>query len=357
LQQEKDAMKNYIGLDIASEVTSVCVMNEKGKVLLRTNVFTQAGSLLSVIKAVKRPRIVVFEECTQAAWLFSVLEPYSDKVIVSNPHQTRNLSGKNKSDQSDAYNLADRARANILPKVWHGGQQVQQLREALRLYQSLTTDSTAVKNQIKAVFRSRGIAVGDKAYDPLSREATLEKLPYKIQKSRVLHLGDVLDTITMAREQAHVELVEYAKKNPFFKKLVAIDGIGEIFAAMILAEVGTPSRFRTRSQFWSYVGLAVTTFESAQYGVGPQGEITKKRRHTNTRGLVRHYNRTLKYVFKQMALQLSRTKWKDKHQDLLNKGVSHTNALLTLARKAAAVTFHVLKKGDAYDLKLVFTAS
>jgi transposase len=47
--------------------------------------------------------------------------------------------------------------------------------------------------------------------------------------------------------------------------LRTIPRIGPIRAAQIVASAGTPHRFRTKRQFWSYSGLAVVTHTSAEY--------------------------------------------------------------------------------------------
>ena len=140
-----------------------------------------------------------------------------------------------------------------------------------------------------------------------------------------------------------------------YKSLRRIDGIGPIFASMFISEVGDPKRFRTRAQLWSYAGLAITTFESSEFEL--KGDRTvRKARAVKTRGLVRSYNRTLKGMFKQAALTLSRTKWRTQYLALLERSKNANNALLTLARKHATVMLHIAKTGEKYDIAKVFKA-
>jgi transposase len=347
-------MENYIAIDVGSEVSSACVMTSSGRVRLETNIITRASDLRLLVKSVKRPRTVVLEECCQAAWLYALLEPLCDDVFICDPRQNSHLSGDKKSDRSDAYHLAERARGKLLERVWHGGERFQDLREALRLYQTLTRNSTAIKNQIKAVFRSRGIAIGNKAYKQQTRPEAIEQLPREAQKMRVALLGEALDVVAQRRKEAHKYLVRAARKNQMYRPLTTMDGIGEIYASMIVAEVGTPHRFRTRRQFWSYAGLAVTTHETSEYYVDKSGSIRKKRGQARTRGLTRNYNRTLKYVFKQVSRILANGEWKDAYDRLVHQGVTPNCARLTLARKAAAVALHLAKTGEDYDKTLVF---
>jgi len=348
-------MGHIIGIDVASEVSSVVVMSKSGRVVMDTRISTSERNLRQLVRSVRRPRQVVFEECGQAAWLYSVLEPLSDDVFVCNPKKNRDLSGHSKDDDRDALNLAERARLGALSRVWHGGKSLQALRDRLRDYQVLTSESTALKNRIKAVFRNRGIAVGTKAYEPLTRAAAVRKLPHEALRSRVVHLGEVLDVVSEQRADAQKQLVKAVRKNAMFKSLTSMPKIGDIFAATIIAEVGTPHRFRSRRQFWSYIGYAVTTFETSQYCTDQRGIVRKKERKTRTRGLVRQYNRSLKYVFSHIAMDLSRHEWNEEFVRLQRSGVSVANARLTLARKAAAIALRLMKTGELYDEALVFT--
>ena len=347
-------MEHIIGIDVASEVCSVVVMNQAGKLMMNTRVATSESNLRELVKSVKRPRQVVFEECGQAAWLYTVFEAISHDVFICNPKKNRDLSGHSKTDDNDALNLAERARIGALSRVWHGGRSLQALRDRLRDYQSLTSQSTALKNKLKAVFRNRGIAVGNKAYVPDSRIEIVKCLPHQALRSRVCHLGEVLDVVTQQRADAEIELVKTARKSPMFHSLTSMPRIGNILGATILAEVGTPDRFRTRKQFWSYIGLAVTTFETSQFYADERNFIRKKDRKTRTRGLVNQYNSALKFTFKHVALDLSRSDWKHEFIRLQKSNVSEANARLTLARKAAAIALRLMKTGELYDEALVF---
>lgn len=348
-------MMNVIAIDVASEVSSVCVLGASGKVRMEEAVGTKVSNFKRIIKGVPRPRQVVFEEGTQAAWLWSELNGICDDVLVCDPRKNRGLSGQFKNDRNDARNLAKRAQAKLLERVWHGGQELRSLREAVRAYQGLTEESTRLKNQLRAVFRGRGIKVGNKAYTPESRKRIVQSLPLDIQRRRVLWFGAVLDEVATKRAEALRTMIKYARKNTMYKPLRGVDGMGPIFTSMFISEVGDPRRFRTRDQFWSYAGLAVMTYESSEFKL-TNGVAIRKSRATRTRGLVRAYNRTLKYVFKQATMTLSRTKWSTQYASLLARSKNANNAQLTLARKFASVMLHIAKTGEQYDIAKVFKA-
>ncbi len=346
---------SIIAIDIGSEVSSVCVRGKNGEIRQEMAVATQISKFKAIIKGTVRPWNVVFEEGTQAAWLWSELEPICDDVFVCDPRRASKLGSQFKNDKNDARNLSQLALSNSLKRVWHGGKELQVLKEAVRAYQNLTEQSTRTKNQIKAVFRGRGIKIGVSAYDPTSRSAAIKRLPLAIQRERVNHLGQLLDMITAKRAEALKTMIQEGRQNKMYKALRNIDGLGPIFSACVIAEIGDPHRFRTRQQLWSYAGLAVATYESSEFELRGDRAV-RKVRAVKTRGLVRAYNRTLKGVFKQAAKTLSRTKWKTQYMELLARSKNGNNALLTLARKHAAVVLSIAKTGEKYDLAKVFKA-
>jgi transposase len=124
-----------------------------------------------------------------------------------------------------------------------------------------------------------------------------------------------------------------------------------IRAAFIVATVDTPHRFRTKRQFWSYVGLAVVTHMSSEYEM-KAGRVVRRRKPVATRGLNKNCNRRLKEVFITAATSASNRK---AYGSFLNtrqeSGMRPEMARLTLARKIAAMALAVWKKGEAFDPK------
>ena len=100
---------------------------------------------------------MTFEEGTWAAWLYDVLKPHVDKLVVCNPRKNALLKDGNKSDRIDARKLADLLRGNHLKPVYHGETGVRMLRELARSYLTIVKDLTRVMNRLKALYRSWAI--------------------------------------------------------------------------------------------------------------------------------------------------------------------------------------------------------
>ena len=61
-------------------------------------------------------------------------------------------------------------------------------------------------------------------------------------------------------------------------------GIGPIRAAMLVALIQTPHRFRAKRQLWTYSGLGLETQDSAQYRV-VEGQLKRSKKSVTLRGL------------------------------------------------------------------------
>jgi len=94
---------------------------------------------------------VTFEEGTWAAWLYDLLRPHVDKLVVCNPRKNALLKDGNKSDRIDARKLADLLRGNHLKPVYHGETGVRMLRELARSYLTIVKDLTRVMNPLAAL--------------------------------------------------------------------------------------------------------------------------------------------------------------------------------------------------------------
>ncbi len=121
---------------------------------------------------------------------------------------------------------------------------------------------------------------------------------------------------------------------------------------MLIALIQTPHRFRTKRQLWTYSGLGIETHDSAQYRY-VEGQLQRSKQPVTLRGLNENHNHDLKNIFKGAATKASGCAgpFHDFYEALLAKGRKPSMARLTLARKIAAITLIVWKKGVSFDAK------
>ena len=340
----------YIGFDVHQKTTVAAVLDANGKQTMNAVIETKVGSLTAFLKGLGGNIELTFEEGTQANWLYEILTPLVKKLIVCDPRRNKLIGDGNKNDRIDAQKLAFLLRAGSLTPTYHGDNNKYPLKEIVRCYNGLVQDVTRIKNRIKAVFRGRGIGcAGEKVYKPEKREEFLSLLNQAGLRFRAKKLLEELDYLEKMRAETHQEMIRESKKHPDYKRLLEIPMLGPIRVSQLLAVAVTPHRFRTKRQFWSYCGLAVVTRSSSDFQfLGEKLKRTKKA--PLTRGLNPVHNRHLKQVFKSAAFDASfREPFKPFYERDLNHGTKPELARLNLARKIAAITLRVWKKGEKFD--------
>ena len=100
-----------------------------------------------------------------------------------------------------------------------------------------------------------------------------------------------------------------------------------------------------------YSGFAVETHDSGEYHRYVRGKLQRNRERMTVRGLNHNHNHDLKNLFKGAAISASTRPGllHDFYVALLEKGTWPTMARLTLARKMAAITLTIWKKGADFD--------
>jgi transposase len=333
----------YIGLDVHKESISICVRNSVGKVVVESVIETKASTILQFIDGLRGDLRVTFEEGTWAAWLYDLLKPHVTEVVVCNPRKNALLKDGSKSDRIDAHKLAELLYMKRIKSVYHGEHGLRTLKELARSYLTIIKDLTRVMNRVKALYRSWGIpCAGNEVYAPRHRSEWLAKISEAGVRRRAEHYYQQLDVLRLLRQEVRQDLLLEAKKHKAWKLLRQIPGVGLIRAAVLIALMQTPHRFRTKRQLWTYSGLGLETAE---------GQLERSRKPATVRGLNKDHNHDLKDIFKGAATRASSSSGplRDFYENLLAKGRKPTMARLTLARKIAAITLIVWKKEVRFD--------
>lgn len=341
----------YIGLDVHKETISIAVMNAAGKLVMECIIETKAATILQFMEGLRGDLHITFEEGTWAAWLFDLLKPHVTKVVVCNPRRNALLKEGNKSDRIDARKLAELLRGGLLRPVYHGENGIRTLKELARSYLTINKDLTRVMNRVKALYRSWGIPCsGTSVYAPRHRCDWLSKISEAGVRRRAEFFYQQLDALQALRQQVRRDLFLESRKHDATKLLRQIPYIGPVRAALLIALIQTPHRFRSKRQLWAYSGLAIETHDSAQYRY-VAGQLQRSRKPQQLRGLNQNHNHDLKYIFKGAATRASSCAgpFADFYQGLVAKGMKPAMARLTLARKLASITLMVWKKGANFD--------
>jgi transposase len=326
-------MVNYIGMDAHSSSCTFCVVDDKGRELDHTTLATNGNMIKSYLRSIGGTKKLTFEECELSRWLFGIIKPEVDELIVCNPVSNREYK-KAKTDKLDARKLSKLLRGDFLTPVFHDCSEQERFRNLMSSYQDIIDEGVRLKNRYKSLFRKNGQkARGEKLY---ADESLLNDLP----KTADRFIGDqmfrLLAGLEKSRQEYVVEIVRYNKRFKETRYLKSIPGIGDIQAAKIVSQVVDPRRFANKYKFYSYCGLVRHPRESGGNSYGT----------TKIWG-----NRILKCVYKMAGhAVLKGTSELRLYYDMLRgRGTSHDNAYNAVCRKIAAISLSVWKNGCIYD--------
>jgi transposase len=343
----------YVGMDVHQATISIAVLDSAGNLVMESIIETKAATIVQFIQGLRGSLFVTLEEGTSAAWLHDLLLPHVTKVMVCNPRKNALLKAGNKSDRIDARKLAELLRSNLLSPVYHGENGVRTLKELARSYLTGSKDLTRAMSRIKALYRSWAIPCkGTTVYAPHHRAEWLAKIVEPGVHLRAERLYRQFDMLQPLRQEARRDLLAESRKHSAVKLLRQIPSIGPIRAALLVALVQTPHRFRTKRQLWAYSGFALKTHDSGEYRY-VRGELRRNRERVTVRGLDKSHNHDLKNLFKSAATSaIARPgPFQDFYATLVAKGMRPSMARLTLARKIVSITLTIWKKGVNFDAK------
>src|ERR1022692_3831205 len=154
--------EKYIGLEVHQATIVVAVMDSTGKLVTESILETEAATILQFFAGLRGTLSVTFEEGTWSAWLYDLLNPHVDKLVVCNPGKNALLKDGNKSDRIDARKLAELLRGNQLKPVYHGETGVRMLRELSRSYLTIVKSPDRGMKRVKGGFPRWGIPCAGK---------------------------------------------------------------------------------------------------------------------------------------------------------------------------------------------------
>jgi len=255
-------------MDVHRASIVIVVLNGAGKIVMQSVIETGAERVRDFLKQLRGKVYVTFEEGTQANWLHEVVRGLVTEVVVCDPRHNKLLQSGNKNDRVDAHKLAELLRNGALKAVYHGDKGVRALKELVRTYDCLVSDTTRVMNRLKAIYRGRAIGcAGHDIYRQDRREQWLEKLTERGAKQRASFLYQQLAALKPLRHEAKRMMVKEARRQSAYPWLLSVPQFGSVSVAQLLAIVSTPHRFRSKRQFWAYIGLAVVTRTTADHEV------------------------------------------------------------------------------------------
>ena len=170
-------MDYFAGLDVSVKETSVCIVDDAGKIVREARVASEPEALLQVLaNNTYRFKRVGLEAGSLSQWLYSVLVGAGLPVIcVETRHMRAVLKAQiNKTDRNDARGIAQMMRVGLYRPVHVKTLRSQKLRVLLTHRKLLQSKAIAIENDLRATLRNFGLKVG--IIGTVKFEARIKKL-------------------------------------------------------------------------------------------------------------------------------------------------------------------------------------
>ena len=331
----------FVGLDIHKRVVQACILDEAGAQQAMRRFDLSVQSLVKFAEEELGADCAVALEATTNTWaVVDIIEPYCARVVVSNPMRTKAIAtAKVKTDKVDALVLAQLLRVEYLPPVWQPDAATREERSLASRRSALTRQSIHLKNRLHSVLHQRLIQAPKDLFGKKGRQwlAALELPP--IAHGEVDTLLRLLDALVIEQTSLRVEIDRRGFANQNIKLLMTLPGVDVTIAHALVAAIGPIERFDSPERLTAYFGLVPSVRQSAEHCY--HGRITKQG-NTNARWLLVQAAQAASRHPGPIGLQFAK----------LARRKNRNVAVVAIARKLAALSWHLLTKREAYRYAL-----
>jgi transposase len=260
-------MDYFAGLDVSVKDTSVCIVDDAGKIVREVKVTSEPHALLAVLNnpAYHFKRIGL-EAGPLSQWLFSSLAEAGLPVICVETRQMRAVlkAQINKTDRNDARGIAQMMRAGLYRPVHVKTLRSQKLRMLLVHRKLLQSKSIAIENDLRGTLRNFGLKVG--VAGAAKFEARIKELVENLPDLAAL-VEPLLVVRRVLREQIavlHRRLLAIVRNDEVCRRLMTTPGVGPVVALTYRATIDVPARFRNSRAVGAVMGLTPCKYQSGQ---------------------------------------------------------------------------------------------
>jgi transposase len=270
-------MKHYVGLDVSMKKTSVCIVNEQGKIVHESEIKTDPHVLADAIeKTGLKIELVGFESGSLSHYL---TQGFKERALPAVCIDARKMSAilsvkVNKTDKNDARGIADALRTGMFSRVHEKPREAIDRGAVLSMRRCLVDNRTGIKNHVRGILKTYGIRLG--AVGPAKFSETVKHRIFDLDilvRRTMEGMLEIFDVFTQKIDQLDKDLLQIARQEKDTSLLMTAHGIGPITALTYKAEIFDPTRFSNSRTVGAYLGMTPTQYSSGE--TSKQGRISK----------------------------------------------------------------------------------
>src|SRR6187401_69592 len=333
-------MDHFAGLDVSVNETSICIVDETGRIVREIKVASEPEALLAVLKSgVYRFKRIGLEAGPLSQWLYSALgEAHLSVICVETRHMRAVLKAQiNKTDRNDARGIAQMMRAGLYRPVHVKTLRSQKLRMLLTHRKLLQSKAIAIENDLRATLRNFGLKVG--AAGKVKFEARIKELVENLPDLVVL-VEPLLIVRRVLREQIvalHRRLLAIVRDDDVCRRLMTVPGVGPVVSLTYRATVDVPARFRKSKAVGAVFGLTCSKYLAGE--VDRNGRISR---------FGDEMMRAMLYEAAQSMMRSKKWSWLKAWAVQIARRRGMKKAIVALARRLAVIMHRIWVDGTEF---------
>lgn len=269
-------MRHFAGLDVSLESTSVCVVDQSGKIVRETKVLSEPDVLAEFFGALHFDMArICLEAGPLSQWLYEGLADAGLPVVCAETRQLKAVLSAtvNKSDRNDARGIAQMTRVNMIQPVHVKTVSSQEKRMLLTNRKFILKQLCDAEGNIRGTLRNFGLKVGQVSrgrFEARIRELVDDRAALASMVEPMLRARAEL---LAAFNQLHKMVLDAVRADPVCRRLMTVPGVGPVTALTFRATVDVPARFARSRAVGPHFGLTPRKWQSGE--VDRMGQISK----------------------------------------------------------------------------------
>jgi len=336
----------FVGIDLHKRSLTACVIDRStGETFARRFPCSQPAEIVGFFEDL-RPFRAVVEATATYDWLWELLEPLAERLVLAHPGKIRVIAeSMKKTDRSDAAFLAWLLSQDSVPQAHRPSRWQREYQHLVRHRCGLVRQRSKLKTQIRALLSARNLdakslfsAQGEKHLERIRGNLSAAE---RFRLDELLALMKVLDERVLSADKALSSFRKAAapaeRKN--HRIVTSVPGIGPLIADVIISSLGDVARFRSIGKVKAYAGLVPGFRES-----------DKKRKEL---GITKQGSRDLRWSLVQAAWRATRLSpsWEEVFARLARRR-GRKKAVTAVAARLLGVVYTLLKKQTTYRERL-----
>jgi len=269
-------VSHYVGIDVSLKESSICVVDEKGKIVREAKVLSEPDALVQFFSELGLPLTQIgLEAGPLSQWLHAgMIKAGLPVVLLETRHVKAALSAMIvKTDRKDARGIAQLLRMGWYRPVHCKSLPAQEVRALLAGRKLLQSKLLDVELSIRGLLRGFGLKMGH-----VSKGRFAARVEGLITGHAMLE--QVIGAMLVAREalraefnRLHRAVLAIAKKDPICQRLMTAQGVGALTAITYKSAVDDPTRFAKSKAVGAHFGMTQKKYQSGETEIN--GSISK----------------------------------------------------------------------------------